>query len=409
MIQFLHEPSMVKVEYLLGAAFFCFVSLWVLVVMIYYETRPDIYRPAYFLLDLQKEPEKAEKSGVFPPFAASETAEDEDETEDLEPALGEDIELAPVRLKHKSSGNSAYKPPLRQSITQNRIVFTIICITIVTSGSLLGGRMLRVVRLLDKAENSYAAKEFKDAEQYCRNAVKIDPRAHKSHLMLGEILVSERKLEPAIPEMRLGLEGDRFNASAHVLLGDALQTLQRPEQAEPEYRKAIAIAPRRASCYVRLGSCLSAMDRSDDAITELKYAVNLDPDDVKAQANLGSVLMQVGKIMEGIDHLKRAVQLNPRDVGARNTLAIGYAQEQMYADAVREFRGELAQDPEFAVGYFNLGATLKQAGDIPGAIDAYESYIRKCANNPEARLGIPSVMQQLKALKAQLIARQHRE
>ena len=74
----------------------------------------------------------------------------------------------------------------------------------------------------------------------------------------------------------------------------------------------------------------------------------------------------------------------------------------MLNEAASELRLELAIDPEFAIGYYNLGETLKRMGDYTGALEAFTSYLRKCTNNTQAQVGVAMAQENIRALETRL-------
>lgn len=371
MIQFLHDPTMSKVQLSFGVAFAGFVGLWGLAANIQWERRRDINRPEVFRREMY--------------------AEDDVEEIVVEGAL-------PIPVVHLAS----------PALTPGRASFALFCVTLIGAGAWFGARNYSIVHSLEVAEVSISNKDYSGAEDLCRKAIRIDAEVPRSHLLLAQSLLRQNETLKAVPELRLAVRNNHTDADIHVVLGDALQRADLPAQAVPEYEEAIAIAPKQVESYVRLGSALVKTNRIGDAIKEFRFAILLNPKDVKAHANLGYALMMQGDGNAGLAQLRQCVEIAPDDIAAHNELGNAYVHAHRYADATAEFRTSVAIDPEFAIAYFNLGIALMNMGATGGAIDAFESYVRKCANNPDAGMAVAAADQYVKKLRNKLNAGQSR-
>ncbi len=362
----IHEPSVKFAEYSAFIGVVCFVAFWFLIWRLYYDTRYDIYRQRNdFLLELYSV-ETLKEKGIRP---------------------------------HGRTGT------LANALTPSRLIVFIASIILFPICSWYSYRSITLIRLLDGSEESFLSKEYDSGLVDAKHAIRIDSKIRKAHLVAGKCLLGKQRPVEAIPELVLAAQNDRADPEVHVLLGDTLLLVNRGEEAIPEYNAAIAIAPKLSSSYVRLGSCLATLGRIDDSITELRYAISLDSRNVKAICNLGMVLLSAGHTQAGIEQLKQATALEPQNVAAHNTLAIGYANVGLLAESAAEFRSELALDPDFTIGYFNLATILRKMGDTHGAIEAFESYLRKCTIRPEGAVAVPAAREQIAKLKAQLTHR----
>lgn len=76
-----------------------------------------------------------------------------------------------------------------------------------------------------------------------------------------------------------------------------------------------------------------------------------------------------------LDILKQMVEQNPGNTFARYGLAMEYANSGELALAVAEFRGLLAEDPNYAAAYYHGGQALEKLGEIEQARELYEKGI----------------------------------
>jgi Flp pilus assembly protein TadD len=76
-----------------------------------------------------------------------------------------------------------------------------------------------------------------------------------------------------------------------------------------------------------------------------------------------------------LEVLKSLVAQNPADAFARYGLAIELVNAGKPEEAVEEFRGLLAANPNYAAGYFHGGQTLEKLGRVDEARALYEQGI----------------------------------
>jgi Flp pilus assembly protein TadD len=362
---FIHEPSLPKVAGAFITAGIGFFGMLILRARIRRDAKPDIYRPDI----LERE------------------------------TYGEDESEA---IEVPGAGNlAATIQPQVPFNTTRKILMTLFAVMLLV-GSFKGVQWRLILSRWDQGEMYVTLTNYGLAEKEFSKAIKIDKNVRRSQARLADVLERERKYVEAADHLKLAADGNKQDSSVHSHLGDMYQELARFTDAEKEYRQAIAIESGKADYYVRLGSTLTKLHRLDDAEREFRYAISLDDKMVRAHANLGSLLLAKGQPEDGIAHLLRAVELSPTDVDARHTLATGYINVGMLNEAASELRSELAIDPEYAIGYYNLGETLKRMGDFPGALEAFTSYLRKCNTNREAQVGVSMARENIRLLEEKL-------
>ena len=79
--------------------------------------------------------------------------------------------------------------------------------------------------------------------------------------------------------------------------------------------------------------------------------------------------------MPSIEQLQKMLKSEPRDAFLRYALAMEYAKQNQFADALREFRTLLDAHPDYVAGYFMMGRTQAQSGDTKSAADTYRKGI----------------------------------
>ncbi len=196
-----------------------------------------------------------------------------------------------------------------------------------------------------------------DALSWYEQAVALDPEyglawAGIAHAATTAIVTSNLSPAVAIPLAHHALEqAQRYGADlaeTWVARAAFLNFVEgKPEPAEHAARRAVELDPNSAMAQMTLAMTVIAQARHAEARALMRRARELDP------------LFPL--IFANSAHIER---------GAGNR------------DASIELATQaIAMDPEFWVGYFSLGLTLLETGDLTGALRAFESADRYSGGN----------------------------
>ena len=104
--------------------------------------------------------------------------------------------------------------------------------------------------------------------------------------------------------------------------------------AEKELKQAIELNPKHPRAHYFYGRYLNYTGHRDQAAAEFTQAVQLDPVSVEYGASLGGILCSLGQYDRGISQLKESSQLEPNDAYPHVGLALCYARNKMYQEAI---------------------------------------------------------------------------
>lgn len=157
----------------------------------------------------------------------------------------------------------------------------------------------------------------------------------------------------ALAEMQRSVDFDPTNADVRNFYGLLLHSyFHQPEQAVEQYRKAIELRPDYTGAKVNLGGVLMMLQRCDEALPLLEEArrdlVFREPHLV--ENNLGWCKQQLGDEQAALRHLQAAVSHNP----------------------------------EFCLGYRNIGLIHHKNGRHAEALSAFDRYARACPEVADA-------------------------
>ena len=261
-------------------------------------------------------------------------------------------------------------------------------------------RTVRVLSTWREAESRFSAREYDACWRINLQAIALDKSCRWSHYLAAKTCLAQKNIERATSELQLAVASSYGDAVPWIELGGCLTRMNRLDEAERAFRTACSIGGAMARPHVLLAQCVAARGHVSEALSILEYAVKLEPGSSQAHASMGMLLMAAGDVDKAEEHLQRATALAPRDVAAHNFLGAAYASKKDYPHAIMEFRTEIALEPQFSIGYFNLASTLEKVGDKAGALGAYEAYLRRCTLKPDGSLAAaPAAIDAVRRLK----------
>ncbi len=205
--------------------------------------------------------------------------------------------------------------------------------------------------LLLGAQTYLATGEPHLAEQTLRRVIALDPSTLQAYSMLGELFMSQQKLEEA--KTQFEAIARRWPASTAAIAADTtvavlLQALNRPAQAQKKYQQILAASPRAivaannlAWLYAEHGGDLNA------ALGLAQIAVQQAPDHADINYTLGLIYYKRRLSTQAIAALQRSVQSAPSNPYYRYFLGLAYLQGSDRTRAKECLLAALTLNPAF--------------------------------------------------------------
>jgi tetratricopeptide (TPR) repeat protein len=215
--------------------------------------------------------------------------------------------------------------------------------------------------------------ELRPAIAHFRQALDLAPSYADAHINLGTALGRQGHYDEAIAHFRAGLRS-KGTAEAHQNLAFALARLGRMDEAIPEYEAALRVDPDHRPTLVQLGAVLGSRGRFDEAATRLQRALDLDQGDDDTRRLLAVTQVRAGRVEEAIQAYLGILRHSPDDLDALNNVAWirathADARHRDGAEAVRLAERARDRSPEpVPVIYSTLAAAYAEAGRFPEAI-----------------------------------------
>lgn len=247
----------------------------------------------------------------------------------------------------------------------------------------------RLYKMLNPNEGNQSAQDYynqakaaaeqgatKQAIEFYRTAIRIDPEYGPALTGLGALLLKANQVEEAQRLFKKALRIDPNHATALINLAMIDRSRGDNTNALMRLRKVIAINPGYAEAQLNLGSLLAAMKRHDEAIQHLTKAVDLNPTMVSAHINLAVVYTKTEQWGKAENHYRRLEQVSPR-MAAYSHFGLGnlQARQQQHLDAAASYRKAISLGAKNAQTFTQLGLSLIALGETQLAIDALNNAI----------------------------------
>lgn len=186
------------------------------------------------------------------------------------------------------------------------------------------------------------------------------------------------------PSYALAWSGLAFTYAASVMNGDAEPSDVRP-RAQDASKRALQAEPDLAEVQASLAQMAFLIDWDwAGAEVALRRAIELDPHYALAHRMLGHLLSQRGRHTEAAAEMHRAIDLEPLEP-INHALASQVAfQGQDYARAVEHANQALVINPQFWIGFMQLGQAYERQGKTDLALKALTNAERFSGGNSKA-------------------------
>jgi TolB-like protein/Tfp pilus assembly protein PilF len=114
--------------------------------------------------------------------------------------------------------------------------------------------------------------------------------------------------------------------------------------AETDFKHAIELQPNNALAHAQYALFLDCAGRGQAALDEEHLALRLDPLSLILNSNLGDILADNHQTDQAIQQYLKTIRMDPQFAAGHAGLAIAYASQQRFQDAIREMQTELEYD-----------------------------------------------------------------
>jgi len=236
-------------------------------------------------------------------------------------------------------------------------------------------------RELEKSE------DYAGAERVYREAAKDYPNQPEVLKRLGIVYQTELKLQESIDVFQRVLHGAPQYPEVNFYVGLSYFGLNQFDKAIDSFNKEVEANPnyRRARYYE--AQAYRSLNRNADALQQYEILLKEDPGDAR-------VLYQLIRFHKAAT-LKAINQLGSLDPDSEFMLVLkaeGYADQEKYAEAIRDYQKLLNKNPSFPGVHFALGEIYWKKVDYPRAEKELRLALVEDPNHPLANYYLGDIL-----------------
>jgi TolB-like protein/Tfp pilus assembly protein PilF len=150
--------------------------------------------------------------------------------------------------------------------------------------------------------------QWGEAERGFRRAIELNPSYPYAHLWYANLLMSRRRLDEALHQVKLAQELDPFSLIVNSNVGWVLTMAGRNAEAIAQLRQTLTLDSTYVQAHTRLIAPLEALRRFDEARREAETVVRLTGGSTSAIAGLAAVEAAAGRTADARRDLARLLE-----------------------------------------------------------------------------------------------------
>jgi tetratricopeptide (TPR) repeat protein len=181
--------------------------------------------------------------------------------------------------------------------------------------------------------------------------------------------------------LRRAIDADAMNFGAYEMLGQIYVSQNRLDNALAEYSRLAVRLPTAPGPQTMVGIILQAQGKDEEARQRYERLVEAEPRAAVASNNLAWIYASRGEQLDRALQLAQAATAElPDDPAVNDTLGFVYIKKRLPSLAIPPLRLALAKEPANPEFYYHLGLACSQAGDKAAARKALEQALKLRAN-----------------------------
>lgn len=245
--------------------------------------------------------------------------------------------------------------------------------------------------LVGLGEALYRAGRYSEAQARFEAGSQAEPDDVLAKIGIGKSKMMLERLDEAHASLKKLRESHPESVSGAYWYGRVLEALGNREEAERVYRSAIDRAPSEPSLvdtYIALALLQTQQGRVEDATKTLSAARERLPKSSAIHGALGDVALASGRYSEAHAEFRRAIALDAEDLGARFKFGVALRRDGKFDEALRAFEEVKAVDRDYPGLALEHGLLYETSGRMEEALRAYEGALAKAPNDPDLMLRV---------------------
>jgi tetratricopeptide (TPR) repeat protein len=193
------------------------------------------------------------------------------------------------------------------------------------------------------------------------------------------------------PSMDVVLEplaaGRSSGGAAGGMLDAANQLFEQNQFAEAiaKYEELLAAEPTLYQINYNIGSAYRELKEFDKAIASYQKVLDQESNNVAALVSIGDVMIAQGKLDEAVTYFEKAISQTTDEVIPFNVAEI-YFNQGNTEKALVYYQTASERKPDWPEPYLKMGYAQLNAGNMDGAIAAFEKVVEVAPESPQAQM-----------------------
>jgi tetratricopeptide (TPR) repeat protein len=239
-----------------------------------------------------------------------------------------------------------------------------------------GAAVAVVVILSLMAATGLQVGHWKNSTVLFEQALRADDNNALAHNNLGVALRKQGRIGDAIAHYDTALRLKPDYPAAHHNLGLALMRVGQIDEAVAHFRRALNVKPDFEIAHKSLQTALAARRAVTEKIAEIQAALERTPENHELHYQLGNLYDRTGDRAKAIDHYHTAVKIRPDFSQALNNLAIVYAVNGDFDNALSALQRMVSLQPHNPIVHYLIASVLARQNKVNESIDWLQSAIR---------------------------------
>lgn len=237
----------------------------------------------------------------------------------------------------------------------------------------------------------YGNGELESALSQFRIILDRIPNSRQARLLTAQVLLSQKRVDDAVAEIKKVLAADDSDAVAHNLLGTAYIQQGLFEEGMHELDLATKLDPKLVQAHLKKGAYYFREGKTSRGEEELASAVSASPDSLSSRLLLATFYHRQGNTDKALSLLRAGLRGGKQDAPIYNAMAGLQIARRDRNGAAKSLADAKRVDPFFAAAYLNLAGYYAAQADYAKAIAELSALHQKVPGNLRALFGLATL------------------
>jgi tetratricopeptide (TPR) repeat protein len=236
----------------------------------------------------------------------------------------------------------------------------------------------------EEAIDLLARSDFAGAMPFLQLAVAENPEDAEMNYQLGKAALESGDMATAETGLKKAKELDPTKPGVSFHMARMFDKKHRKAQAVAALEQELDLSPESEPVLENLGRLQAEIGQKDKAIITFEELIDINPEYFDAYIALANIHKDAGDKTKEEDVYKRMGDRDPTGQSFYNLGTIAFNRDDR-EKAQFYYARVLEKDPKHALAHYQLGNTLLGIGDMAGAVEHFEAFIKLKPRDAKAK------------------------